>query len=272
MILINCQQGSEEWHAARAGVTTASTFSDAVAIVGGLTEQQSKYVGAMLSGKTEAEAMAVAGYKAKPKSATVDRALDGLPVGEPSDASKKLAVTTAIERISKKAYGNTGGKYYATERGHEGEAYARMIYESRRGVIVDESGIILTDDRLFGYSTDGFVDDDGMIEVKVPLDTLKILRIIQTGDLSEYMHQMQGGMWITGRKWCDFLMGVPDLASLNNGNDLYVKRVLRDEAFIEQLESDLWEHAARVKKYEAILRAPFGQAANDAMALLAEAA
>lgn len=272
MIFINCEQGSDEWHAARAGVITASTFSDAVSIVGGLTEQQQIFFDAIGAGKGEAAAMAAADYKAKPKSKTLERALAGLPIGEPSDASRKLAVATAIERISGKPYGDIGGSFFATERGHEGEAFARMRYEARNSVIVDESGLVLTDDRMFGYSTDGCVGDDGMIEVKVPLNALKVLHIIETGDVSEYMHQMQGGMWITGRRWCDFLMGIPDLAALNNGNELYVKRVYRDDDFIEKMELDLWAHAGRVKRFEALLRTPFGQASNDAPAALQEAA
>lgn len=264
MIFINAEQGSEAWHQARSGVITASTYADAVSTVGGLNEQQATYVAAMLAGKCEAAAMAEAGYKARPKSTTVERALNGLPVGEPSDASNKLAIATAIERISGQPYGDIGGSFFATERGHEGEAFARMRYEERRQIIVDESGLVLTDDRLFGYSTDGFVDNDGLIEVKVPLNALKVLHIIETGDLSEYMHQMQGGMWVTGRKWCDFLMGIPDLAALNNGNELYIQRVYRDDDFIEKLEVDLWSHAARVRRFEKLLRTPFATAANDA--------
>ena len=272
MIFINVVQGTEAWHAARAGVITASTFRDAVSTVGGLTDQQQLYFDAIKVGLGEVGAMAAAGYKAKPKSTTLERALQGLPIGEPSDASKKLAADTAIERISGKPYGNVMGSFFATERGHEGEDFARMRYEARNRLMVDESGLVLTDDKLFGYSTDGFVGDIGLIEVKVPLNTLKILEILRTGNVDEYMHQMQGGMWITGRKWCDFLMGIPDLAALNNGNELYVKRVYRDDNFIEKMESELWEHAARVKKIEAMLRAPFNKAANDAVAAMAVAA
>jgi len=273
MIVIHCEQGTEEWLAARAGVITASTFSEAISTVDGLTEQQAIYVDALKGGKSEAEAKALAGYQKKPTAAAVDKALAGLPVGEPSDAALNLAVRTAFERISGKPYGPPQGSFFATERGHIEEDFARMRYEARHQVMVDESGLCLTDDRLFGYSADGFVGNDGLIEVKTPLNPLKVLHIIQTGDIDEYMHQIQGGMWITDRKWCDFLMAVPDLACLNNGNELYVKRVYRDDDFIETMERQLWEHALRVKKYEALLRTPYGAAAaNDPRAALAAAA
>ncbi len=53
MKVIECAQGSPEWHRARAGVITASMFGIARKKVGGLTEQQEKYVAAIKSGATE---------------------------------------------------------------------------------------------------------------------------------------------------------------------------------------------------------------------------
>ena len=134
------------------------------------------------------------------------------------------------------------------------EAAARVVYETRFGLIAQESGIVKTDDDWFGYSTDGLVDDDGLIEIKCPVDSNKIMAMFNTGDTSEYDHQIQGGMWITGRQWCDFLMYVPDLETV--GNDLYVKRIYRDEQFIEKLETDLMKFRARVQMTEAMLRRP----------------
>ena len=96
MIIDKNPQGSEAWHKARAKAITASTFADAVSIVGGLTEQQKIYVDAIRVGKSDAEALAAAGYKAKPTADSVKKALAGEPVGEPSEASNQLAVLKAI--------------------------------------------------------------------------------------------------------------------------------------------------------------------------------
>ncbi|HOW46092.1 MAG TPA: YqaJ viral recombinase family protein [Rubrivivax sp.] len=271
MIQCTAQQGSDEWLADRAGCTTASVAADALSIVGGLTEQQATYVAALKAGKTEAQAMAEANYKAKPKASGIELALQGLPVGEPSDAALGLAARLAIERIAGKPYGNSGGGFYATERGHEQEAYARMRYEARFGVIVDEIGLCKTDDGLFGASFDGTVGDDGAIEVKTPLNPLKAIRIIQTGDVSEYMTQVLAGFFVRGHRWTDILIAIPDLAHLNNGNELWIKRVHRDEKAIEEVVAGLWLHEARVRKFEALLREPYGAAANDVIKL-AEAA
>ena len=214
-IEIDCEQGSEAWFAARCGVITASNFEMATSVL--------------------------------------KRASGDCKAGDPSGESEKYALTLAIERISGQPYGDTF-QTFAMKRGSEQEMWARLAYERKFDVEVEESGITLTDDRLFGYSRDGSVGADGLIEIKCPHDPLKILSIFKTGDTSEYDHQMQGGLWITGRKWIDFVMYVPELKSV--GNDLYVKRILRNEAFIEKLESDLWMFASRVKKAEMLLRAP----------------
>jgi exodeoxyribonuclease (lambda-induced) len=173
--------------------------------------------------------------------------------GEPTAAADKLAADIAMERISMKPYGEPP-KAWVLERGHIMEARARICYESRTGLLAEESGVVKTDDDWFGYSTDGEVDADGLIEIKCPVDTLKIAAMFATGDISEYEHQIQGGMWITGRKWCDFIMYVPDLESV--GNDLYVKRIYRDEAFIETLESGLLKFRSRVMQAESNFRRP----------------
>lgn len=250
MILIECRQGTSEWLQARSGAATASRFADAISTVGGLTEQQQKYVDAVRSGMSEKEAMMQAGYKAKPVAAIITRALNGEKTEEPSDIARRYAADIAIERISGIPYGEPP-KTWLLERGHELEDRARIAYEALTGYLVEETGVALTDDRKFGYSTDG-MPEDGLIEIKCPIDSIKIATMWRTGDVSEYMHQMQGGMWITGRKWCDFIMYCPDLASV--GKDLFVKRIHRDDKFIDDMVNKLLSFNELVDEYEALFR------------------
>lgn len=212
MIFIECLQGSQEWHQARAGVITASCFADAIS-------RMTRNSG-----------------RRKP--------------GDPTAASDRYAADLAIERISGKPHGEPP-KAWVLDRGHEMERLARMAYEARTGAMANEAGLVLTDDRLFGYSTDGFVGDDGLIEIKAPIDSLKIVEVME-GDLTEYQHQMQGGMWITGRKWCDFIMCVPDLE--NAGKDLFVKRVMRNDEFIDAMVIELAAFARRVSDREFLFK------------------
>jgi hypothetical protein len=251
MKFLECTQGSAEWLQARAGKCTASCFADAVSVVGGLDERQQRYVDAVIGGMSLKEAAAAAGYKALPSSDTVRRALAGEETAVASDIAKRYAADIAIERVSERPHGEPP-KAWVLERGHEMEARARMMYEARTGAFVTESGICISDDGLFAYSSDGLVDQDGLIEIKAPIDSAKILAMIQTGDVSEYMHQMQGGLWLTGRKWIDFIMHVPDLE--NVGKDLYVKRIHRDDDFIDNMVGQLERFQKLVDAYESILR------------------
>lgn len=215
MRFIECPQGTEAWFRARCGKITASCFADVISVC------QKK------SGARNP--------------------------GDPTAVAERYAADLAIERISGQPHGEPP-KAWVLERGHEMETAARRIYEGRTGAFVTEAGICVTDDGTFGYSSDGLVDDDGLIEIKAPIDSTKILAMWQTGDTSEYDHQMQGGMWITGRKWVDFIMYVPDLAAV--GRDLYVKRVFRDDAFIDDMVQRLCAFDALVGQYEAVLRGP----------------
>ncbi|CUI03914.1 phage-related exonuclease [Janthinobacterium sp. CG23_2] len=172
-------------------------------------------------------------------------------VSDSTAAAERYAADIAIERVSGAPHGEPP-KAWVLERGHEMEARARMAYEALYEVFVTEAGICLSDDGIFGYSTDGLVGADGLIEIKAPIDSAKILHIIQTGDVSEYLHQMQGGMWLTGRKWCDFIMFVPDLRAVSK--DLYVRRIPRNDTFIDSMVVQLARFQALVSSYENILR------------------
>lgn len=222
MKFIECPQGSAEWLAARAGKITASCFAEAISVC----------------------------QKKSPSRNP----------GDPTAVAERYAADLAIERISGQPHGEPP-KAWVLERGHQMEAAARRLYEGITGAFVTEAGICVTDDGAFGYSTDGLVDDDGLIEIKAPIDSTKILAMWQTGDTSEYDHQMQGGMWITGRKWCDFIMYVPDLAAV--GRDLYVKRVFRDDAFIDDMVGRLVAFDKLVGQYEAVFRGAQGDEVLD---------
>jgi hypothetical protein len=206
MIFIDCEQGSEEWHAARCGVITASKFRDAI---------------------------------------------DTTSKGKMTAKASLYAAQVAIERISKMPCGDVFNSWQM-KRGQEIEPAARMAYEVATGNMATESGVVLTDDRKFGYSTDGEIEADGVLEIKCLIGAEIVIEMWRTGDLSEYMHQMQGGMWITGRKWCDFVMYCPQLESVNK--TLFRRRVYRDDDFIDDMVEKLMAFEKIVSENEAVLR------------------
>lgn len=258
MIIVRCEQGSPEWHGARAGVITASMFHVARERVGGLDERQQAYVDAVRAGKTEADAMAVAGYKAKPRAGAIERALAGQKVGDFSAAAKDYAFRLAIERISGTPL-DEGFETWAMQRGHELEPAARLAHEVATGVVVERAGFVTTDDGVFGASADGLIGADSGSEYKclVAPDRLRAVHI--DGDLSEFIDQIQGCLWITGRKTWHFGLYCPALEPI--GREFWHRIVERDDAYIEAMECDLVEFKNYVDALEAQLRATSAKAA-----------
>lgn len=125
----------------------------------------------------------------------------------------------------------------ATIRGHEQEGVALSLYEAREEVKVQKVGIILN--RGIGYSPDGLIGTDGLIEIKTKLPKFQV-GVILSGEVpKEHVAQCQGGLWASDREWIDFISYWP-------GMPLFVKRMHRDEAMIRKI-------AERVKLFYEIL-------------------
>lgn len=210
MILHTAPQGSPEWHAARAGVITASMFATC--------RQKLK------SGPSKGEFAAAAG---------------------------DYAFRLAVERISGQPL-DEGFETWAMRRGHELEPAARLEHELAIGVVVQPAGFVTTDDNLFGASADGLIGEDGGAEYKCLVDPSRLRRVLISGDISEFMDQIQGGMWITGRTWWDFCLYCPALESI--GLQLWHRRVERDDNYIDQMEMDLIAFERLVTENETELR------------------
>lgn len=200
-IVIACEQGSEDWYNARAGVLTASQFKH---------------------------------FRA---SALTKKAVGDRPAGSYNSDARKIIRVKAFERLSGKVLQNKDFETYAMRRGHELEPAARQAHELRTGVMVDRAGFVTTADGRFGGSADGFIGDDEGSEYKCLVDADEMLVIYQEDDISSFIDQCQGGMWITGRKRWHFGLYCPDLAVC--GMDLKIIMVDRDDDFINALEADM---------------------------------
>ncbi|OEZ91515.1 lambda exonuclease family protein [Duganella phyllosphaerae] len=251
MIVLNCAQGSPEWHQARAGVITASMFVVARSRTGGLDEKQQAYVTAMRSGMSEGAARDLAGYRAAPKAESIQRAIEGLPVGDFSEAAKAYAFRLAIERISGMPL-DESFETYAMRRGHELEPAARREHEIASGHMVQRAGFVLSGDHLFGASADGLIGKDGGSEYKCLISPERLQRIYIDGDASEFMDQVQGCMWLTARKWWDFCVYCPAMEIIDK--HLWMRTYQRDDEYIDQMVEELAEFEKLVTHYETTLR------------------
>ena len=176
------EQGSDEWHALRRGIITASPISRLVTSTG------------------------------KPAN---------------NDTSRAQLLQLLAERIT----GESEASFYGDDmaRGHLLEPLARDIYAEHRAP-VRECGFVTADfdGTVIGYSPDGLVGEDGLIEIKSPRQKNHLRSLLSDEVPSEYVPQVQTGLAVTGRRWCDYISYAPGLP-------LFIHRCWRDEVMIAQL-------------------------------------
>lgn len=123
----------------------------------------------------------------------------------------------------------------AMQWGTDQEPNARLAYEFMQDVTAEQIAFV-THPRIgdAGASPDGLVGDDGLVEIKCPNTATHIDTLITQEIPAKYITQMMWQMACTGRQWCDFVSYDPRLPE---SMQLFVKRVMRDEAMIDELET-----------------------------------
>ncbi|PHS22027.1 MAG: exonuclease [Robiginitomaculum sp.] len=121
--------------------------------------------------------------------------------------------------------------------GNDWEDTARERYEYESANNVTQIGFFELSDYV-GYSPDGVISDDGLLEIKCPKSTTQLKRffdlVIKHETIhDEYKPQIQFGLLVTGRKWCDFVSYDPRLPT---GSDYLIERVERDEEYIQDMK------------------------------------
>ncbi|WP_019219012.1 lambda exonuclease family protein [Bartonella florencae] len=88
---------------------------------------------------------------------------------------------------------------------------------------------------MAGASPDGFVGEDGLVEVKCPQSVHHLRFFIDDNIKPEYIAQMQFQMACTGRKWCHFMSYNPHFVGRSYHLRMKIKRINRDEEHIQQI-------------------------------------
>jgi hypothetical protein len=123
---------------------------------------------------------------------------------------------------------------YSNQRMEDGkdihEPDLRARYEFTSDVDIKRIGFVKMNPALCatGCSPDGWIGDQGIVEFKSAEPHI-LIDILKAGKPpTGHMAQVQGGLWITARKWCDLVIGWPKLP-------LSITRVHRDDSFIAML-------------------------------------
>lgn len=135
-----------------------------------------------------------------------------------------------------------GYKNDAMQHGNDYEAEARSIYELETGNKVVQVGFCENDEYV-GVSPDGFVGDDGLIEIKCPQDKTYTQYLIDMKIKPEYYAQMQMQMLITKRIWCDYVV-----YNSHFEKPIIIQRVFPDKEYMEKLAEGLGYGIRRIQE------------------------
>jgi hypothetical protein len=144
----------------------------------------------------------------------------GKPFGEPA---KRYALQLALERITRvKAQAGFSNEH--TERGHEQEPVARMLYEEQTFCSVTNGGFF--DCGEHGDSPDGLVGEVGVIEIKSVIAPTHYETITRGRFDPAYRWQLVGHLDCTGRQWVDFASYCADFPL---ESQLFIDRIHREQ-------------------------------------------
>jgi hypothetical protein len=153
----------------------------------------------------------------------------------PSASRANYMAELIVERLT----GKPADMYInaAMQWGTEQEPHARLAYEAKLGVLVNQVAFVPHPKiELSGCSPDGLIDADGMVEIKCPNTSTHIETCIIRTVPQKYQTQMQWQMACTGRKWVDFISYDPRLP---DNFQVFIKRVERDDAAIANMEKEV---------------------------------
>lgn len=157
-----------------------------------------------------------------------------------SETKKNKLLQKAAEKIT----GESDEEHFVTEdiqRGIDLEDEAILMYEMQTGNTVDKVGFIERDE-FSGCSPDGLVGTDGIIEVKCPKQSVFLKQVVEDKIKPEYYTQIQYNLFISGRKWCDYI-------AYNKKFHLFIKRFTVDKEVFEKIEKTLNECTEKIKEF-----------------------
>ena len=172
----------------------------------------------------------------------------------PSTSRANYAAQLVVERLT----GSVEPSYQnaAMQWGIEKEAEARIAYRFLTDIDVIETDFVLHPDIFMaGASPDGLAGADGLVEIKCPNSATHMDTLLREAIPDKYQVQMLWQMACTGRQWCDFVSYDPRFPEHMR---LFVKRLVRDEGRIAELEAEVRSFIAEVEKSCAALNAKHG--------------
>lgn len=163
--------------------------------------------------------------------------------GKPLKAREDYLMRIVTERLTGQPSESVDS--FAMAWGRDAEPFARAAFEAETGLIVNESPFVLHPSiEHVGCSPDGLIGATDGYESKCPKNSAVHLGTIRDGMPEEHKAQVQGCMWVTGRKRWHFVSFDPRMPEHLR---LYHQVIERDEKFIEFLEAEILKFLGEVE-------------------------
>lgn len=196
-LILNVEQGSDEWLKARLGVITASEFHKIITPNGSKSASANKYMGKLI-----AEHL----------------------TSEQQDIYCSDDMFNGIEREPK------ARSFFEVIKGVKVDEVGMVFKDSDKAIACSPDGLV----RLYPYIENDDVDGIGVrykvgLEIKCPKLANHISYVISDQMPKKYIPQVQGSIWTTGADGWWFMSHHPDYKPL-------IIFVERDNAYIEKME------------------------------------
>ncbi|WP_245558120.1 YqaJ viral recombinase family protein [Nocardia thailandica] len=227
----NLIQGSDEWLAQRCGMLTASTIGSLISArklsaIDYTCPACDAPPSESCRSKVHADTTIKSLHAERADMARRHAAHTVLEVAN-NDTSRSLTALLVAERIT----GWTDPVFMSDDmfRGIEDEPRARDKY-SEHYAAVTETGFMVREYPGFhlGYSPDGLVGADGLIEIKSRRPKIHVEHILAGRVPADNMAQCQAGLLVSGRSWLDYV-------SYAGGMPMWVTRVYPDRRWFNAI-------------------------------------
>lgn len=167
------------------------------------------------------------------------------PAGKPSKSVERYLFTLLAEKMM----GHPVVEFTShwQDRGSALEIDAVNFYELQRNLDTTKVGFVTNDDGTIGASPDRLVNDDGLLEIKVPAEYTHVSYLLKKSVDAAYYPQVMGQLWITQRQWVDVLSFHPEMVPA-------LIRVERDEKYIDKLSAAVTTFSLELERMTEELR------------------
>lgn len=155
------------------------------------------------------------------------------------DEARGIVAIAAAERIT--GFVDPTFVSYDMQRGVDDEPFAVEAYSEHHAPVAECGFMVRKWPGGFslGYSPDGLVGLDGLIEVKSRRGKTQVETVLSGDVPAENMAQLQAGLFVSGRAWIDYV-------SYAAGMHLWKKRITPDPAWFDAIRTAVEDFEAAV--------------------------